>query len=68
MGKNKKRFNKSVELFNEKSGEIVRVIQFKKSRDFDHFLYAFKSMRYPGYNWKYRKENKNNAGRKRKIK
>jgi hypothetical protein len=48
----RKKFNKSIELFHEKSGELVRVIRFKKSQDFDNFLSAYRSMRYPGYNWR----------------
>jgi hypothetical protein len=55
---------KSIELFQEKSGEVVRVIRFKKSSDFDHFLFAFKSMRYPGYNWRYINKNKRRKGKK----
>ena len=55
---NKKKYKKSIELFHEKSGDIVRVMRFKQSKDFDYFLYAFKSMRYPGYNWRYRKNNR----------
>ena len=51
INKNKK-YNKSIELFHEKSGDAVRVIRFKTSKDFDDFLYAFRSMRYPGYNWR----------------
>ena len=39
MDKNK---FKLIELFHEKSGEIVRVIRFKKPKDFDYFLYAFR--------------------------
>jgi hypothetical protein len=53
MVKNNNKIIKSIELFHEKSGELVRTIRFKKSKDFDCFLYAFKSMRYPGYNWRY---------------
>ena len=49
MRKNKQKFNKSIELFHEKSGDIVRVIRFKNSKDFDYFLYAYRSMRYPGF-------------------
>jgi hypothetical protein len=52
MINNKQKYKKAIELFHEKSGEVVRVIRFKKSKDFDYFLYAFRSMRYPGYNWR----------------
>ena len=53
---NKKNIKKSIELIHEKSGDIVRVIRFKNSKDFDYFLYAYRSMRYPGYNWRYCKK------------
>jgi len=49
---NKKKYKKSIELFHEKSGELVRIIRFKNSKDFDNFLYGYSSMRYPGYNWR----------------
>jgi hypothetical protein len=49
------KIKKSIELFHEKTGELVRIIRFKDSKDFDYFLHGFKSMRYPGYNWRYRK-------------
>jgi hypothetical protein len=42
-----------IELFNEKTGEVVRVIRFRNSIAFKEFLKAFKAMRYPGYNWRY---------------
>ena len=48
---------KSIELFHEKTGEVIRIIRFKKPKDFDYFIYSFKSMRYPGYNWRYCKNN-----------
>lgn len=57
MVKKNDKFKKSIELFHEKSGDVVRVIRFKKAKEFDDFLYAFRSMRYPGYNWRYRKKN-----------
>ena len=53
MVKKNNKIIKSIELFHEKSGKVIRVIRFKKSSDFDQFLFAFKSMRYPGYNWRY---------------
>jgi len=52
MVNNKQKYKKSIELFHEKSGDAVRVIRFKKPKDFDNFLYAYRSMRYPGYNWR----------------
>ena len=52
---NKERYKKSIELFHEKTGELVRVIRFKNPKEFDNFLYRFRLMRYPGYNWRYHK-------------
>ena len=46
-------FRKSIELFDEKSNEVVRKIRFKNLKDFNHFLEAFRLMRYPGYGWRY---------------
>ena len=42
-----------IELFAEKTGIVVRKIRFRNQRDFDEFLKGFRSMRYPGYNWRY---------------
>ncbi|MHA2431436.1 MAG: hypothetical protein ACXACC_10470 [Promethearchaeota archaeon] len=58
MGKNKQKFNKSIELFQEKSGDIVRIIRFRNQKDFDDFLYGYKAMRYPGYKWRFCKTRK----------
>ena len=54
---NKEKYKKSIELFHEKTGELVRVIRFKNSKEFDYFLYSYRLMRYPGYNWRYHKNN-----------
>ena len=62
MANNKQKYSKSIELFHEKSGDTKRVIRFKNLKDFDNFLDAFRSMRYPGYNWRNR-----NKTRGRKI-
>ena len=42
-----------IELFNEKTGVVVRTIRFHNSVSFSEFLKAFRKMRYPGYNWRY---------------
>jgi hypothetical protein len=47
-----------VELFNEKTGEVVRVIRFRNSMAFNDFLKAFEAMRYPGYCWRYKDREK----------
>ena len=53
MVKNKK-YKKSIELFHEKTGEVVRKICFRNSTAFNEFLKSFRRMRYPGYGWRYR--------------
>jgi len=45
---------KVIELFNEKTGEIVRTICFRSPKEFDAFIKSFNEMRYPGYGWRYR--------------
>ncbi len=53
------KYKKVVELFNEKTGEVVRVIRFRNSIAFNDFLKGFRAMRYPGYGWRYKdKRNK----------
>ena len=47
------KFREKIELFDEKTNEVVRKILFKNQRDFDKFLEDFKLMRYPGYKWRY---------------
>jgi hypothetical protein len=49
----KEKFREKIELFDEKTNEVVRKIYFKSSKDFDKFLEDFKLMRYPGYKWRY---------------
>jgi len=49
----KEKFRETIELFNEKTNEIVRKIHFKNPKDFDKFLEDFRLMRYPGYGWRY---------------
>ena len=47
------KYKELIELFDEKTGEVVRVIRFRNSIEFDEFLKNFKAMRYPGYGWRY---------------
>jgi hypothetical protein len=47
------KYKKTVELFDEKTGAVVRVIRFRNSIAFNEFLKGFKAMRYPGYSWRY---------------
>ena len=47
------KYGKVIELFDEKTGDVVRVIRFLNSKSFDEFLKDFKAMRYSGYGWRY---------------
>ena len=52
------KYKEAIELFDEKTGEAVRVIRFRNSREFDEFLKKFKAMKYPGYGWIYKDKGK----------
>ncbi len=41
-----------IELFDEKTGDVVRVIRFRNFIAFDEFLKDFTAMRYPGDGWR----------------
>jgi len=47
------KYKQAIELFDEKTGAVVRVIRFRNFIAFDEFLKDFKAMRYPGYGWRY---------------
>jgi hypothetical protein len=55
---------KVIELFDEKTGNVVRTIRFDSPKEFEEFIKGFNEMRYPGYGWRYidkrRKKGKNN--------
>ena len=53
MGRIGTKYKKVIELFDEKTGNVVRVIRFRNSKTLDEFLIDFKAMRYPGYGWRY---------------
>jgi hypothetical protein len=53
MGMVETKYRRVIELFDEKTGDVVRVIRFRNAIAFDDFLKDFKAMRYPGYNWRY---------------
>jgi hypothetical protein len=53
MGRVGTKYRVVIELFDEKTGDVVRVIRFSNSRTFDEFIKGFKAMRYPGYGWRY---------------
>ena len=52
------KYKKVIELFNEKTGEVVRVIRFRNSIAFNDFLKDFRAMRYPNYSWRLKKKEK----------
>ena len=54
MTRIKIKFNKVVELFNEKTGDVVRVIRFRNLKTFNNFLKDFEAMRYPNYSWRFK--------------
>ncbi len=49
----KEKFRETIELFDEKTNEVVRKTHFKNPKDFNKFLEDFRLMRYPGYGWRY---------------
>jgi hypothetical protein len=55
---------KIIELFDEKTGNVIRTICFSSPKEFDKFKKDFNQMRYPGYCWRYkdksRKKEENN--------
>jgi hypothetical protein len=53
-----KKYKKVVELFNEKTGEVVRVIRFRNAIVFNEFLNDFRAMRYPNYGWRLKDKEK----------
>jgi len=52
MGRIGTRYKERIELFDEKTGDVVRILRFRTSIAFDEFLKDFKAMRYPGYGWR----------------
>jgi hypothetical protein len=53
-----KKYKKVVELFNEKTGQVVRVIRFRNTIGFNDFLNDFAAMRYPNYGWRLKDKEK----------
>jgi len=58
MGRFGTRYKAVIELFDEKTGEIVRLVRFHTPNEFNEFLKGFKAMRYPGYGWRYKDKGK----------
>ena len=52
------KYKKVIELFDEKTGEVVRLVRFHTPNEFNEFLEGFKAMRYPGYGWRYKDKGK----------
>ena len=52
------KYKEVIELFDEKTGAVVRLLRFRNVIAFDEFLKDFKAMRYPGYSWRYRDKGK----------
>jgi len=50
------KYYKAIELFAEKTGDVVRIIRFRKQKEFSEFLKSYRRMRYPGYGWRYREK------------
>ena len=50
------KYYRAIELFTEKTGEVVRIIRFRRQKEFSEFLNSFERMRYPGYNWRYKEK------------
>ena len=46
--------NRTIELFAEKTGHVVRTMRFQNQKEFHEFIKGFRSMRYPGYGWRYK--------------
>ena len=53
MGRIRTKYKQAIELFDEKTGDVVRVIRFRNLIAFDKFLEDFKAMRCPCYGWRY---------------
>ena len=53
MGRVGTKYKEVIELFDEKTGEVIRLIHFRSSIEFDEFVKGFKAMRYPGYSWRH---------------
>ena len=50
------RYRISIELFTEKTGDVVRLIRFRNEHEFNEFIKSFNAMRYPGYGWRYKEK------------
>lgn len=53
MSRIRAKYKQAIELFDEKTGDIVRVIRFHNSMESEKFFKDFNAMRYPGYSWRH---------------
>ena len=51
-----------IELFDEKTGSVIRTISLHSPKEFDEFITNFKGMRCPGYGWRYKNKGKKKKG------
>ena len=63
----KEKFRETIELFDEKTKEVVRKNHFKNPKDFNKFLEDFRLMRYPGYGWRYVDKKKQFEDKKKEL-
>jgi len=54
----KGRYRITIELFSERTGDVVRLIRFHNDHEFREFIKSFNAMRYPGYGWRYKEKAK----------
>jgi hypothetical protein len=43
---------KKIELYVEKTGDVIRTLRFHNEKEFFYFLDRFKQMGYPNYCWR----------------
>ena len=53
---------KVIELFDEKTGDVIRTFCFSNLKEFYEFVKGFNEKKYPGYGWRY----KDKRGKERK--
>ena len=53
---------KVIELFDEKTGDVIRTFCFRNPKEFYEFAQGFNEKKHPGYGWRY----KDKRGKERK--
>lgn len=56
MGRVGTKYKVVIELFDEGTGEVVRLIRLHNENEFNEFIKSFNAMRYPGYGWRYKEK------------